>query len=98
MNKKLFVKSVTTPFSAYDVTFSVNEKNQVLATVENSAGQVTHKDLGLLDLFGRPTRVPGVIHLALGSAPTPAHDELLERFGRICVSRLKWSCGCYGLD
>ena len=94
MNKKLFIKSVSTRHEAFDVTFSVNEKNEVVAMVENCSGQVTHQDWGLVDLFGRATKVPGAIHNALQDSPTPAQQEMLDSFARICVSRLKWSTGC----
>ncbi len=91
--KKLFIKSVSTRHEAYDVTFEANEENKVVATVENCAGQVTHKDLGLVDLYGRPTKVPAAIHNALQD-PTPVQQQMLDSFARICVSRLKWSTGC----
>ncbi len=88
--RKLFTKSVTTRHEALDVTFSVNQRNEVCATVENSAGQVTHKDLGLVDLYGRPTKVPGAVHNALDSP----NSTLIDTFARICIARLRWSTGC----
>ena len=92
--RKLFIKSVTTRHEAFDVTFEANEKNQVVATVENSAGQITHKYLGLVDLFGRATKVPAAIHNCLYDNSTPAQQQMLDSFARICVARLKWSTGC----
>ena len=95
MNRKLFIKSVSTRYEAFDVTFSASEKNEVLATIENSAGQITHKDLGLVDLSGRATKIPGAVHNAsLTVNPSSAQQRMLDSFARICVSRLKWSCGC----
>ena len=92
--KKLFIKSVTTRTEAFDVTFEANEKNQVVATVENCAGQITHKDLGLVDLSGRATKVPAMIHNCLHDTPSPLQQQMLDSFARICVARLKWSTGC----
>ena len=93
---KLFVKSVTTQNDAYDVTFNANEKNEVVATVENSAGQLIYKDVALLDLFGRKTRVPASVHNALASAQVSTSQvQKLVCFQRICVARLGWSIGCF---
>ncbi|MBR1824986.1 MAG: hypothetical protein IJ770_00165 [Alphaproteobacteria bacterium] len=93
---KLFVKSVNTRNDAYDVTFGANEKNEVLATVENSAGQLMYKDVGLVDLSGRKTRVPATVHNALNTVrPTQEQRLKIESFQRICVARLGWSIGCF---
>ncbi len=95
MSRKLFVKSVTTRTEAFDVTFEANERNQVVAMIENSAGQVTHMNLGLVDLYGRATKVPAAIHNCLyDNTPTPVQQQMLDSFARICVARLKWSTGC----
>lgn len=95
---KLFKQSVTTKNDAYDVTFNVNERNEVTATVENSAAQIMYKDAGLVDLSGRRTRVPGIIHNALGSElPTDAQIHAVNTFKRICVARLSWSLGCFAI-
>lgn len=96
--KMLFRQSVTTGKEAYDVTFNVNEHNEVTANVENSANQMIHKDAGLVDLSGRKTRVPGAIHNALGSEqPTPAQIQAVDTFKRVCVARLAWSLGCFAI-
>ena len=94
---KLFVKSVTTRDNVYDVTFSANEKNEVMATVENSAGQMTHKDVGLVDLSGRKTHVPATVHnaLASGSQLSAEQQQKIDFFKRICTTRLGWSIGCF---
>lgn len=77
------------------MTFQSNDKNEVVMTVENSAGQMTHKDVKLVDLSGRTTHVPATIHNTLRAASaTPAQQRMFETFQRICVSRLKWSFGC----
>lgn len=94
---KLFVKSVTTRDNVYDVTFHANDKNEVVASVENSAGQMMYKDVDLVDLSGRKTRVPATVHNALAavSAATPAQQQKIELFQHICVVRLDWSIGCF---
>ena len=96
--KMLFRQSVTTGKEAYDVTFNVNERNEVTANVENSANQMIHKDAGLVDLSGRKTRVPGAIHNALSSVPaTEVQARMIESFKRVCVARLAWSLGCFAI-
>ena len=95
---KLFVKSVTTRNDAYDVAFDVNEKNEVVASVENSAGQLMYKDVGLLDLSGNKTKVPATVYNALNSSqPSAAQQRKLDIFKNICVARLGWSIGCFAL-
>ena len=95
---ELFKKSVNTKYDAYDVTFHATENNEVVATVENSAAQITHKDVRLVDLFGRRTHIPAKVHLALHSvSATDAQHRLLEKFQRICVARLAWSIGCFAV-
>lgn len=94
----LFRQSVTTKNDAYDVTFHVNEHNEVTATVENCAAQMLHKDAGLVDLSGKRTHVPGAIHNALSSTPaTEMQARMIESFKRICVARLAWSLGCFAI-
>ncbi|MBQ7632734.1 MAG: hypothetical protein IJS88_01295 [Alphaproteobacteria bacterium] len=96
--RELFTAPVSTRFDAYDVTFSVNERNRVLATVENSAGQITHKDVELVDLSGRLTKVPAAIHNVINTPQSSEFQrQLLRSFKSICVARLRWSLGCHGL-
>ena len=100
MNTKLFMQSVTTKNDVYDVTFHVNEKNEVVATVENSAAQMMHKDAGLVDLSGRRTHVPGAVYnalLATSDNTTERQARLIESFKRVCVARLAWSLGCFAI-
>ena len=95
---KLFKQSVTTKNDAYDVTFNVNEHNEVTANVENSANQMMYKDVGLVDLSGRKTRVPGTIHNALQANPATKQQALMiASFKRICTARLAWSIGCFAV-
>lgn len=93
---ELFKKSLVTKDNAYDVTFNATENNEVVANVENSAAQMIYKNAQLVDLSGRKTRVPAKIHNALKAQPaTEAQVQMLERFKRICVTRLSWSLGCF---
>lgn len=93
---KLFSRSVTTQNDTYAVTFNVNEKNEVLATVRDHAEQLLYKDVELVDLSGRKTRVPATVHNAIASSqPTPAQNWVSETFQRVCVARLNRSIGCF---
>lgn len=93
---KLFSKSVNTQNDAYDVTFCANEKNEVVADVKDSANRMLYKNVELLDLSGRKTRVPASVHNALISAnPTPMQNWTVDTFRRVCVARLSRSVGCF---
>ncbi len=98
MKKMLFKQSVTTKNNVYDVTFNVNEHNEVTVNVENSANQMMCKDLGLVDLSGRKTHVPRTIRYALQSSPATKQQELMiARFKQICTARLAWSICCFAV-
>ena len=96
---ELFKKSVSNrQNAAYDVTFHATEDNEIVATVENSAAQVTHKDVGLVDLSGRRTHLPAKVREALHAPQISAvQKRMLESFQRVCVARLAWSIGCFAV-
>jgi hypothetical protein len=94
---ELFKKSViNSQNEAYDVTFHATEDCEIVATVENSAAQITHQDVGLVDLSGRKTRLPVKIHMALHTPQiSDKQKKMLDSFQRICVARLAWSIACF---
>jgi len=96
---ELFKKSVINgQKEAYDVTFHATEDHEIVATVENSAAQVTHKDVGLVDLFGHKTHLPAKIREVLHTPQvTDTQKKMLDSFQRICVARLAWSIGCFAV-
>ena len=98
MNKVfLFRKSVKDRNNdAYEVEFHAGENNEVFASVSKD-NQPLYKDVALVDLSGRKTRVPSRVHLALKAQPTERHTKMLECFQRICTARLAWSLGCFAL-
>ena len=82
----------------YDVEFLAGENNEVSASISSQDGKPLYKNVGLVDLFGRRTKVPAIIHLALkAQSATEQQKQLLERFQRICIARLAWSLGCCAL-
>lgn len=96
---KLFKKSVTNSKNEiFNVTFHATEDCEIVATVENSAAQVTHQDVGLVDLSGRRTRLPAKIHMAMQTSQvSDKQKNMLNSFQRICVARLAWSIGCFAV-
>lgn len=91
----LFISRITDrEENRFECKICATEYNYVEMSVSKNGAPV-YRDVQLVDAYGRKTRVPATVLIAL-QTPCPSSDQLrkIAVFNRLCLRRLTWSLGC----